>query len=122
MIAHRGLEPPVGDLTAVIALLTHQFGDRDTRQRAPERALELATAADVIAFAGVDVADAIGPSARERWTSVSRPAHRRPAGLWAGPDGSGVELAGSPPGVEHPDDECWIGTSLAGNMAPLHPT
>ncbi|GAA4513964.1 hypothetical protein GCM10023096_24950 [Nonomuraea ferruginea] len=44
----------------MIALLTHQFGDRDTRQRAPERSLELATAADVIAFAGVDVADAIG--------------------------------------------------------------
>ncbi|MGX4692841.1 FUSC family protein [Streptomyces sp. JNUCC 63] len=73
---------PVRDLADVIASLAREFGDRDVRQHAADRSLELATrltadagsadsertflahslrmaAADVIAFAGVDLADAI---------------------------------------------------------------
>ncbi|PZH06996.1 hypothetical protein C1I97_17360 [Streptomyces sp. NTH33] len=75
-------QQPVRDLADVIASLARELGDRDVRQRAADRSLELATrltadagsadsdrtflahslrmaAADVSAFAGVDLADAI---------------------------------------------------------------
>ncbi|MEV0696062.1 FUSC family protein [Streptomyces sp. NPDC050388] len=76
------LQEPVRDLTAVIASLADGLDDRDTRQRAADRSLQLATritaqaagpvdadraflahslrtvATDIITFAGVDLADA----------------------------------------------------------------
>lgn len=78
----RRFEQPVRDLAEIIASLARELSDRETRQHAADRSLELAThiasqdlptgseqapladslrivATDVITFAGVDLADAI---------------------------------------------------------------
>jgi hypothetical protein len=78
----QGLEPRVRDLSEVLAVLALELGDRETRQRATDRALEIANAtsgadapagstlgvaitsvrivaADVMVFAGIDLDDAV---------------------------------------------------------------
>ena len=78
----QGLEPSVRDLSEVLAALARELGDHETRQRAADRALEVANAAsgadapagstlavaitgvrmvatDVMVFAGIDLDDAV---------------------------------------------------------------
>jgi len=102
----RALEPSVRDLAGVLAELAHELGDRETRQRAAERAIEVANAVpgadapagsalalavtgvrlvatDVMVFAGVnldDALEAVREGILERRVAAPAPATRRPFG------------------------------------------
>ncbi|MDQ3859777.1 MAG: FUSC family protein [Actinomycetota bacterium] len=99
----RALEPSVRGLAGVLAELAHELGDRETRQRAADRALEVANtvsgadapagstlalavtgvrlvAADLMVFAGVnldDAVEAVREGILEQRVAAPAPAPRR---------------------------------------------
>jgi hypothetical protein len=101
------LEPSVRDLSEVLVALAREVGDRETRQRAADRALEIASAVsgadaprgstlavaitgvrmvatDVMVFVGVDLdvaVDAVRAGILERRISAPAPSGRRFDGL-----------------------------------------
>ena len=100
----QGLQPRVRDLSEVLAALARELGDRETRQRTVDRALEVANATsgadvpagstlavaitsvllvatDIMVFAGIDLDDAV-QAVREGVLEqqVAAPPHKRRLG------------------------------------------